>query len=77
MQASRSHGRVLDSLMEQKQLGHLPGIFGRLVSGEHWHRGLLLLMNMASRTGTASMLRVILGKYVHEVMLLCVYYREI
>jgi structural maintenance of chromosome 4 len=32
MQANRSRGRVLDSLMEQKQLGHLPGIFGRLVS---------------------------------------------
>lgn len=32
MQASRSRGRVLDALMEQKQLGHLPGIFGRLVS---------------------------------------------
>ncbi|PNF36219.1 hypothetical protein B7P43_G09723 [Cryptotermes secundus] len=30
MQATRSRGRVLDSLMEQKQLGHLPGIFGRL-----------------------------------------------
>jgi structural maintenance of chromosome 4 len=36
MQASRSRGRVLDSLMEQKQLGHLPGIYGRLVSQEHW-----------------------------------------
>jgi len=32
MQANRSRGRVLDALMEQKQLGHLPGIFGRLVS---------------------------------------------
>jgi structural maintenance of chromosome 4 len=32
MQAIRSRGRVLDALMEQKQLGHLPGIFGRLVS---------------------------------------------
>ena len=31
MQANRSRGRVLDALMEQKQLGHLPGIFGRLV----------------------------------------------
>ncbi|XP_069672465.1 structural maintenance of chromosomes protein 4 [Periplaneta americana] len=30
MQATRSRGRVLDSLMEQKRLGHLPGIFGRL-----------------------------------------------
>lgn len=35
MHASRSRGRVLDSLMEQKQLGNLPGIFGRLVSQEH------------------------------------------
>jgi len=32
MQANCSRGRVLDSLMEQKRLGHLPGIFGRLVS---------------------------------------------
>jgi structural maintenance of chromosome 4 len=32
MQASRSRGRVLDSLMEQKRQGLLPGIFGRLVS---------------------------------------------
>lgn len=32
MQANRSRGRVLDSLMEQKRQGHLPGIFGRLVS---------------------------------------------
>ena len=32
MQANRSRGRVLDALMEQKQLGHLSGIFGRLVS---------------------------------------------
>jgi structural maintenance of chromosome 4 len=31
MQANRSRGRVLDALMEQKQLGYLPGIFGRLV----------------------------------------------
>lgn len=30
MQANRSRGRVLDALMEQKQLGYLPGIFGRL-----------------------------------------------
>ncbi|XP_021916758.1 structural maintenance of chromosomes protein 4 isoform X2 [Zootermopsis nevadensis] len=30
MQANRSRGRVLDSLMEQKRQGHLPGIFGRL-----------------------------------------------
>jgi hypothetical protein len=36
MQANCSRGRVLDSLMEQKRLGHLPGIFGRLVSV--WHQ---------------------------------------
>ncbi|KRT84933.1 hypothetical protein AMK59_1715 [Oryctes borbonicus] len=30
MQASRSRGRVLDSLMQQKVEGHCPGLFGRL-----------------------------------------------
>jgi chromosome segregation ATPase len=35
VQAVRSRGRVLDSLMQQKQLGHLHGIIGRLVSVEH------------------------------------------
>lgn len=32
MQASRSRGRVLDSLMQQKLEGNCPGLFGRLVS---------------------------------------------
>lgn len=31
-QASRSRGRVLDSLMQQKREGALPGLYGRLVS---------------------------------------------
>ncbi|KAA0200463.1 hypothetical protein HAZT_HAZT006975 [Hyalella azteca] len=30
MQSSRSRGRVLDAIMEQKQNGNIPGIFGRL-----------------------------------------------
>lgn len=32
MQASKSRGRVLDSLMQQKREGKCPGLFGRLVS---------------------------------------------
>lgn len=32
LQASRSRGRVLDSLIQQKKEGNLPGFFGRLVS---------------------------------------------
>jgi hypothetical protein len=32
MMTNRSRGRVLDFLMRQKDSGHLPGIFGRLVS---------------------------------------------
>ncbi|KPJ05815.1 Structural maintenance of chromosomes protein 4 [Papilio xuthus] len=32
MNANRSRGRVLDSLMNEKRSGRLPGIFGRLVS---------------------------------------------
>ncbi|KAF2348276.1 RecF/RecN/SMC N-terminal [Trinorchestia longiramus] len=30
MQSSRSRGRVLDAIMEQKRSGNIPGIFGRL-----------------------------------------------
>ena len=29
-QAHKSHGRVIDALMEEKRLGRIPGIFGRL-----------------------------------------------
>lgn len=32
MQASRSRGEVLDSLLQQKREGNCPGLFGRLVS---------------------------------------------
>lgn len=32
MQASRSQGKVLDSLMQQKREGNCPGLYGRLVS---------------------------------------------
>lgn len=35
MQASRSRGRVLDSLMQQKREGNCPGLFGRLVSSNN------------------------------------------
>lgn len=35
MQASRSRGRVLDSLMQQKREGNCPGFFGRLVSSNN------------------------------------------
>jgi hypothetical protein len=31
MQQTRSQGRVLDALMQQKNQGHIPGILGRLV----------------------------------------------
>ena len=31
MQAAHSQGRVLESLMNQKRNGQLPGIYGRLV----------------------------------------------
>lgn len=32
MSANKSRGRVLDSLIKEKNSGRLPGIFGRLVS---------------------------------------------
>ena len=32
MQASSGRGHVLQALMEQKNVGNIPGIFGRLVS---------------------------------------------
>lgn len=35
LQASKSRGRVLDSLMQQKREGKCPGLFGRLVSNNN------------------------------------------
>lgn len=32
MQATRSRGKVLDCLLQQKREGKCPGLFGRLVS---------------------------------------------
>ena len=32
LQNNRSRGRVLEALMDQKKLGKIPGIYGRLVS---------------------------------------------
>lgn len=37
MQASKSRGRVLDSLMQQKVNGNCPGLFGRLVIKQTKH----------------------------------------
>jgi structural maintenance of chromosome 4 len=31
MQTTKSQGKVLDALMQQKNKGHIPGILGRLV----------------------------------------------
>jgi structural maintenance of chromosome 4 len=40
MQAAKSKGRVIDALMEQKRLGKIRGLYGRLVST--WNSMVLL-----------------------------------
>lgn len=35
MQAARSKGKVIDSLMALKKSGQMPGLYGRLVCSRH------------------------------------------
>ncbi len=37
MESQKRHGQVLQSLIEQREAGHIPGLYGRLVS--EWVKG--------------------------------------